>query len=443
MTSTDDRDQQTSPSPDATAHTKPQARARGAGAGAGPSNTAPANSKERRFLVLRKGVDSLYLSVQGQINTEYEARLNALKSAAQGSDPLIQGSAQITLLGHQFEVKGTGSRHFRFILQCPAYRIQVSSSSAKTLPLAYCQIKADYLFSKGVKAAAYEFKQIAEILGVVEDVPRISRADVFVDFLSQYALNDWGEESWVTRALKIDRHTVGVNMTGWSIGLGGEISARLYNKLLEIEKSGKTYLKPVWHQAGWEPDQPVYRLEFQFQQPQLKAHGVHSVPKLIEKLGPLWAYATQDWLRLACPNPRDKTKCRWPTHPLWIDLSSIQWGSSDATPSKPVRVKSGPSDERVFNYLFSAVTSYMALHNVPEPYDALQLCYAGLRESRESFGAWADLTFAQMAYDKAAYKACQWSLPFGDSAERSEHRQAEAVRALYRRTNKGRSDGAA
>ena len=58
--------------------------------------------------------------------------------------------------------------------------------------------------------------------------------------------------------------------TGWSIGLGGPISARLYDKTVEIAtRSKKFYLHELWQQAGWFPADSVWRFELQFRRPAL------------------------------------------------------------------------------------------------------------------------------------------------------------------------------
>ena len=37
----------------------------------------------------------------------------------------------------------------------------------------------------------------------------------------------------------------------------------------------------------------------------------------------LWIYFTQDWLRLALPMPNDTNRTRWPTHPLWAQITGV------------------------------------------------------------------------------------------------------------------------
>ena len=47
-----------------------------------------------------------------------------------------------------------------------------------------------------------------------------------------------------------------------AFGSGNEVSARLYDKTLEIQKSGKDYMRPLWAMEGWNGQQDVWRMEF-------------------------------------------------------------------------------------------------------------------------------------------------------------------------------------
>ena len=68
----------------------------------------------------------------------------------------------------------------------------------------------------------------------------------------------------------------------------------------------------------------MYRLEFQFRNTVLKELGVRDFPSLMSGCGARWRYASEDWLRLSAPNPDDDTKTRWPTHPVWAELSAVR-----------------------------------------------------------------------------------------------------------------------
>ena len=63
----------------------------------------------------------------------------------------------------------------------------------------------------------------------------------------------------------------GRRFTGYQLGAGHAV-CRIYDKRAELERSGKLWLEGVWGQtAGYDPDGPVWRLEFQLRTPFLRS----------------------------------------------------------------------------------------------------------------------------------------------------------------------------
>lgn len=86
---------------------------------------------------------------------------------------------------------------------------------------------------------------------MIEPSVNVSRIDLFVDFASELNMDSWSRESWVTHAFSVNSYAVDNHFMGWAIGLGGVMAGRFYDKLLEITKSNKGYLVPLWQKAGW------------------------------------------------------------------------------------------------------------------------------------------------------------------------------------------------
>ena len=212
--------------------------------GAPPSNTAPYNCNDGYFKALRWGVDSLYLSYPGELSRESDARLKALKELAQSSAPGEVAKAQLPLGSHIFEVKEKGASLFPYILEDGAFRIQLSRPSHKA-PMAYVKVSAKYLAHVGPVEAEKHLYALLSELGELKESANVSRIDLFVDFQSSVDMESWDRNAWVTRASSINAYAVSGNFSGWSVGLGGIISARLYNKLLEIVVSGKDWILPA------------------------------------------------------------------------------------------------------------------------------------------------------------------------------------------------------
>ena len=292
------------------------------GTGAPPSNTAPDNCKFV-FQPLRWGIDSLYLSYPGELDSEQFNRLKTLKAQAQGAEHEAS-KAQLAIREHVFEVKDKGAGLFPFVLVDGSFRIQLSGLRSTRLPMGYVQVSAKALAHQGPAGIEADLCAILAELGKVEP-PTVSRVDLFLDFACDLDMEAWDRHAWVTRAAAISQYAKGGKFTGWSIGEGGSIMARLYDKTAEIEVSGKDYLRGLWADAGWDGKARVWRMEFEFQRDCLKQLGLRGLPSMLANRDGLWSYATTEWLKLTIPNEGDQTRSRWPIHPLWGYIADVDW----------------------------------------------------------------------------------------------------------------------
>ena len=211
--------------------------------GASPSNTAPHNSNNKLpdgFKLLRLAVDSLYLSYPGDLHPGVLRELVNLKNKAQSADPLEQAQAQFVVGGHIFEVKDKGTRLFPFVLDDNAYRLQFSRPGKK-LPMAYVKVSAEYLAHKGPRAVQEELEKLLGEFGLLTGRNMVSRIDLAADFSSPCIMDSWHRSAWVTRAVEIHSYAKDQQFTGWTVGMGGVITVRLYDKTREIKLSSKTW----------------------------------------------------------------------------------------------------------------------------------------------------------------------------------------------------------
>lgn len=407
-------------------------------AGATPSNTAPATSEGTQNLdpirVLRLGLDSLYVSIPGQISFDSHKALEMLQDAAKSRMGSEEATAHMLLGEHFLEVSAKGSRAYRYVLVDGAYRIQVSSLSAKRLPLAYVQVKSEWLTAHGPEASLQELVDMVACLGEITGPPLVSRADIFVDFVASESLTELTHGAFVSRARKVQTYSMGRICSGYTVGQGGELSARLYDKTREIEESGKTYLKPLWNAAGWEPGETVWRLEFQWRRPVLDEHGISTLADLLANLGRLWRYTTTDWLRLTIPNPKDKTQSRWPLHPVWAALAAIDWPDTLPGVSMPVRAERSPDDRWLFVNGLAPITSYMAVRNITDPEKA----FAGYQREATAYHnsrvIFEGTDFEGYLREKAALKARRYNLKYDGT---DESPRPGATPKAYRKAAKG------
>lgn len=401
------------------------------------SNTASYNCNIPYFQSLRWGVDSLYLSYRGELFPESLDRLKALKALAQSQEPGLPAQAQYLVNGHIFEVKDKGAPLFPYVLEDGAFRIQLARPS-KTVPMAYVKVSSGYLAHVGPAEAEKALYALLSELGEIKESANVSRIDLFVDFVT-YENIEWDRQAWVTRAAAVNAYAINEKFSGWSVGQGGDMSARLYNKLLEIQKSGKTYLLDLWAAAGRKPEAPVWRLEFQIKREILAQKAIPKLDQVLSNLNGLWSYATTEWLRLTLPNEDDQTRSRWPAHPLWGYLSSVDWETSGGPLSKRFTPERSPSNEKLFNLALSHITAFMARERITDLYEGQEAFITALYDFHADKAAFLGLPFDDYVAEKVAIKARQFNTILNNPDLEAERQAEELEKAskAYRKAADG------
>lgn len=406
------------------------------GMGTPPSNTVPYNSNNNDyFKLLRLGVDSLYLSYPGDIYPEVQERLIKLKQLAQHPEADQRALAQYPVAGHIFEVKDKGSSVFPYVLEDGAFRICLSKAS-KQLPMAYVKLSSRYLSSVTPREAEAHLCGILRKLGILTDSAHVSRLDLCVDFVSNENMESWGREAWVTRGKKIATYAVNQQFTGWTVGLGGNIACRLYNKLLELFESHRDDLPPLWQAAGWDGGH-VWRVEFQFRREVLAQHGLISFDKALANLNGLWSYASTEWLRLTIPSPDDQTRSRWPVHPLWGYLSSVDWETDGGPLARSFKATRLPDDRRVFALGASSIASYMAKYGITDYGEGLDRFMYDLYGYLQTSGQFMGLSAEAFLLEKVRLRAREFNTLLNVDEAEEKRQVLERETADYRRTSKG------
>jgi len=395
-----------------------------------PSNTASYNCNPPYFKALRWGVDSLYLSYPGELFPEVLDRLKALKALAQSQEPCLPSQAQYLISSHIFEVKDKGAPLFPYVLEDGSFRIQLARPS-KTVPMAYVKVSSGYLAYVGPAEAEKALYALLSELGTLNDSANVSRIDLFVDFVTSENI-EWERQAWVTRAASVNAYAVNEKFSGWTVGQGGDMSARLYNKILEIQKSGKEYLFELWRAVGWNPGEPVWRLEFQIKREILTQKGLPKLAQVLSSLNGLWSYATTEWLRLTLPSEDDQTRSRWPVHPLWGFLSSVDWDTNGGPLSRRFSPERSPSNAKLFNLAFSHITAFMARERITDLYEGQDAFITALYTYHADKANFLGVPFDDYVAEKVAIKARQFNTILNNpelEAERQADELAKATKA--------------
>jgi hypothetical protein len=382
-----------------------------------PSNTVSNKYPDTLFKPLRWGIDSLYLSFTGQLSEESEKELSRLKSLAQSDMEAYEAQARIELNGHSFEVKDKGSGIFPFVIVDNCFRIGLSKRKAKSVPMAYVQVSSEYLTHRTVEDILDDLRKVLRELGSIDYMPKVSRIDLFVDFASQLDMESWDRHAWVTRASSIHQYSVDGTFTGWMIGQGSNVSGRLYNKLVEIVKSGKAYLVPLWEFSGWNATQdgPVWRMEFQFRREVLSQFNIQLLDATLNHRNGLWSYATTEWLKLTEPSEEDQNRSRWPVHPLWQGVASVDFESYGGPLSRQFSACRMPSEKELCKRALSVLTTYMAKEGISDFHQGME----GLARFMVDYLKLSPFIHSQADFDlfiqdRVAVKARQYNVVLDD-----------------------------
>lgn len=410
-----------------------------------PSNTASHGyngNKDTGYKLLRVGVDSLYLSYYGDLFPTVNQELAVRKYSAQSQDPAEQALAQWTVGKHVFELSDKGRQGYAYILRDKSYQIALRSGDSGRFPVAYVQVSSELLAHQPLEAVVEELGKIIQELAEADQFPVISRIDLYADFQTDTEIGALSRDAWITQATGIDTYARRGKFTGWVFGAGGIVSARLYNKIAEIEqKSGKTFFLPLWRRAGWDSQYDVWRLELQFRREALSQFKIWGFDQLKDKLGGLWLSVVTSWLRLVVPDPSDSNRARWPLHPLWAKLSEVRWRLDDVPLTRsyvPARV---PALDRLYRMFIALLTSFMAVRGIRVYGEGVVALMEGCREFHET---WCreklEMSFDDWLDQKLALKARQFNTrdnkhPIRDEASTSD--EVEKNASAYYRQSRG------
>jgi hypothetical protein len=323
--------------------------------GAPPSNTAP--SKYIKPTILRSEIDSLYLSYSGTLKEPIELELERLKLCAQSTEPAERAHASVLVADHSFQVLGRGSKRHPFLLSNQHYHLQLSRAQASSMPLIYAKISSELLTLTGLDRSVNALNNLASVIGWDYELAKVSRVDLCVD-LDGFQLPSIPLDHFVCRSKEKRFYAAGTSMTGLSVGEGGDLMCRIYNKTVELKKSKKYYLHEVWKSCE-ATGEDVWRVEFQFKREVLRQLGVNSVDDLKKQQNSLWDYAT-DWLQFNYPVGKDSNRGRMKTYPFWEIVKAAKFNEEPRHKLRRISKSQKPDDDFLFLNGLGALTSYMA-----------------------------------------------------------------------------------
>jgi hypothetical protein len=258
----------------------------------------PSNVKN----ILVSGIDSLVISTNtAWKDTSIFIVLDELKKKAQQNSIDYQGQFKHFNPNEvwPFTIKPNGTSGFSWILSGCDFTYKIANSAEPgSRPNVMIEIRSEALWRLGPEEVIKIALSIIEANGGHIIETKISRVDLCVDFLMSkkkwsYELMDYA----VTRAIDTDPHYKRKKFTGISIGKG-VISARLYDKPLEIQQKSKKYwMFDIWGIKEVPEGKKIIRIEFQLRREILNEIGIKDINDLFQKIDGAWAYCTRKWLK--------------------------------------------------------------------------------------------------------------------------------------------------
>jgi hypothetical protein len=349
-----------SASPDAAAVSEREAK------GGQRTNSPPPNvsfPSFEPFKVLASGFDTVALAIDVEWqNDDFFQILDKLQLRAQQKE--TEAPAEVASAAPEqfnYNVLAHGSNGYAWILQGREYTLKIGNwKTPRSRPSVMVDIRSETLWRLGVKAAVDHIQNVLQKAGAKVLTAKASRVDLCVDMLIPEELwNDNLRLHLVSRAAKRDPHFSHDDFTGLSLG-SGKISARLYDKPLEIDvKSKKYWMYDIWGIADVPVGSKIIRHEFQLRREFLKELNLNLIPEAMREAHRVWSYCTKQWLQFV-DNPKIH-HTQQKTMPWWLVVQNGFKGVQNAEPL--VRVKACSADEigiaqQVLGYL-SSLTACM------------------------------------------------------------------------------------
>src|SRR6478752_3299847 len=326
------------------------------------NDETPASS-ETPVHVLLAGPDTLYFSCELPLSEAMRDRLNEEKATARS----LAEERRVHCpewLGARVCPQGAKGG-YAFLIETEDFSVKLLGERIQNRPSIYVEMRSYALHThpqgpQGACRAALAWvretlytDQPAKLVNnaISFEAAKLSRADVHIDYQGGYApsLSNVSDELRCfirPGKTKGALYFQGSRPTGYAFGKG-HVQARLYNKTLETkEKANDSYaaLLLAKHGESHNPEQDVWRLEFQLRREGAKGFKLYAppeeeddeadieaelaaedlqhigaLPRFFARMNELVLFLTQHWLRLVEDNG-SANRSRWPTHATWIAL---------------------------------------------------------------------------------------------------------------------------
>ena len=301
------------------------------------TNSPPANVKllpDEAARVLASGFDTVQLSLDVRwLHDAFFEYLAERKLEATDDRPAT-GIHEVKELIEpwRFTVRAFGLRGYEWILDGHDVTAEIAAQDKPgSRPNVRLLFRSEGLWRCGPEPMLDWMVRHLLLAGAEIHTIKASRLDPCVDILLPESVwSDQIREQLVTRAALVTPHFDNGVFSGLSIGKG-MISARFYDKPLEIRhRSNKVWMYDVWGLDSVPDECRIIRVEFQLRREKLKALGLDRIEHVEDLAGNLWAYCSQNWLKVQDRPGLHHTQRH--TVPWWCVVQDGFTGAQGATP---------------------------------------------------------------------------------------------------------------
>lgn len=231
---------------------------------------------------------------------------------------------------------------------------------------------AAFLATNTLDSAVAYMRAIAATLGTLLEL-RTKRLDLAAD-IAGWQIREGDRLGWVKpgrsplstftelpdsdEPAKLQQHG-GAVITGFSIGAGGPIMLRNYDKRAHLDQKApekREGEEAIWRVNGWDGETCVARVEFQLRGAALRSFGIDAPDGLAGKLDAVWQALVLEWCRLVVPGTATR-KSRAHTDARWELLERCRF-SHFSYPALRARFRGGSTMAQALGVWMSYVASH-------------------------------------------------------------------------------------
>lgn len=258
--------------------------------------------------VLRAGLDTVEVSFSGELSEESIEMLDDAKRRAQIAD----GPVPIRLGAVELMMMPTAFGRWSWRVMEPRFSVVAKRKAGVGGVILQARFSSFGLTNEHPDLLWLVVRALVESLGNLKELG-VARADVCVD-VQGWIPSEADMKNVVCPASYRGTHGTAQNVQTYQFGKRDVL--RIYEKSAEILVTKKGWLREVWacHPA-YEPESPVWRVEYQATREVLRQVGICSTDSLLSDPSRLLDFG-MGWACLRAPTG-DKTKTRWPEDPRW------------------------------------------------------------------------------------------------------------------------------